>query len=240
MTGKSCSSKENSETGSYKGSDFSMKRYIRSASDSSIRFDIKDGYGLNGRYLRLENGDEISLNDINGMSRGSNKKNLPITDDSMTEHFTDEFVVRGVGKKEYIVTREVTIYDRRDRNHRPFNMKFINVRESSGASGNSGKRITSSEDIMDLSFGILIRHNFGRGYGILRFDSERTANRWFNRLLEQNDEYTQGKALRAGELWEDVNTGDIDENGVWSRRPYDFGIALLNPNDAILFDEWGT
>ena len=80
-----------------------MKRYIRSASGPDIRFDVKDGYGLNGRYLHLENGDELSLNDISGMSRGSNKKNLPITDDSMTEHFTDEFIVRGVGKREYIL-----------------------------------------------------------------------------------------------------------------------------------------
>ena len=218
-----------------------MKRYIRSASGPDIRFDVKDGYGLNGRYLHLENGDELSLNDINGMSRGSNKKNLPITDDSMTEHFTDEFIVRGVGKREYIVTREVTIYGRRDRNHRPFNMKFINVRESSGASEKSGKRITSSEDIMDLSFGILVRNNYTGRYGIIRFPIEGTAKRWYKKLLDNAGvRITQMKAMQSGEFWEDVSIDDIDENGVWSRRPFDFGIVLLNPDKAILFDEWGT
>ena len=99
----------------------------------------------------------------------------------------------------------------------------------------------ATSDISEPPFGILIRHNFGRGYGIIRYGTKGTAKRWLNKLLDNSgNRYTQIKAMQAGELWEDVDTGDIDPSGVWSRRPYDFEIVLLNPDDPILFDEWGT
>ena len=94
---------------------------------------------------------------------------------------------------------------------------------------------------MDLTYGILIRNNYTGRYGIIRFQTEGTAKRWYKKLTDNaGNRYTQMKAMQAGEFWEDISLDDIDEYGVWTRRPYDFGIVLLNPKDAILFDEWGT
>jgi hypothetical protein len=96
-------------------------------------------------------------------------------------------------------------------------------------------------DNMDLAFGILVRNDYTGRYGIIRFPYKGTAKRWYTKLLDNaGNRYTQKKAMQAGEFWEDVSPDDIDENGIWTRRPFDFGIVLLNPDDAIIFDEWGT
>lgn len=96
-------------------------------------------------------------------------------------------------------------------------------------------------DNMDLAFGILIQNNYTGRCGIICFPYEGTAKRWYTKLLDNvGNRYTQKKAMKAGEFWEDVSPDDIDENGIWTRRPFDFGIVLLNPDDAIIFDEWGT
>ncbi len=101
--------------------------------------------------------------------------------------------------------------------------------------------VSFADAYMDISYGILIRNNFTGRYGIIRYGTEGTAKRWYKKLLDNaGNRYTQMKAMQAGEFWEDIYLGDIDEYGVWTRRPFDFGIVLLNPNDAILFDEWGT
>ena len=101
--------------------------------------------------------------------------------------------------------------------------------------------LSFADDDMDISYGILIRNNFTGRYGIIQYGTEGTAKRWYKKILDNaGNRYTQMKAMRAGVLWEDISLDDIDQHGVWSRRPYDFGIVLLNPEDALLFDEWGT
>ena len=99
-----------------------MKRYIRSTKE--ISFTLHEGLGLNPHVLHLSNGDEISLGSLNYASIGENRKDMPLTD-NMLEHYTEDFTLYGVGKKPYLVTREVIL---RDNTTRPrFRSKIVKV-----------------------------------------------------------------------------------------------------------------
>ena len=100
-----------------------MKVYIKSSKE--LQFTIEEGLGLNGRYIYLSDGDEISLSPLNYTSVGENRKDLPLFDDNMLEHYTEDFTLYGVGKKPYLVTREVIV---RDNSVRPrFKSKIVKV-----------------------------------------------------------------------------------------------------------------
>jgi hypothetical protein len=100
-----------------------MKVYIKS--NKELQFTVKEGLGLNGRYIYLSDGDEISLSSLNYMSVGENRKDLPLFDDNMLEHYVEDFTLYGVSKKPYLVTREVIL---RDNTARPrFKSKIVKV-----------------------------------------------------------------------------------------------------------------
>jgi len=103
-----------------------MKRYVRS--NKEFQFTIEDGLGTNGRFIYLSDGDEISLKSLNYTSVGENRKDLPLTDNHMLEHYTEDFTLYGVGKKPYTVTREVTLYDNTVRPR--FNSKIVKVKSA--------------------------------------------------------------------------------------------------------------
>lgn len=83
-----------------------MKRWIHA---STLTFEKGEGLGLNSPVLKLSNGDEVSLT-MSASDRGINIKNLEL-DTDMDKHFTESFILKGVGGKKYEVTREVTIYN---------------------------------------------------------------------------------------------------------------------------------
>ena len=87
-----------------------MKRYIHSSKEISFR--VAEGLGLNSPVLKLSNGDEIKLDRMSYVDRGDNRKDYTPESEDIDEHFTDEFILNGVGGRKYRVTREVTLYNR--------------------------------------------------------------------------------------------------------------------------------
>lgn len=86
-----------------------MKRYVKSSKE--LQFTEHEGLGSNPNVLYLSTGDNVSLGSLNYASVGENRKDLPLLDDHMLEHYTEDFTLYGVGKKPYLVTREVTLRD---------------------------------------------------------------------------------------------------------------------------------
>lgn len=78
-------------------------------SAKEVKFEVREGLGGNGTFIRVNDGDEFKLTGMSYMDRGSNRANLKKTKD-MDEHFTDEFKQTSSSGKEYIVTREATIF----------------------------------------------------------------------------------------------------------------------------------
>ena len=61
--------------------------------------------------------------------RGFNQLNLPL-DDNMEDHFQETFVLEGVGKKRYNVTRECIVYSPETSiKGRRFKSKIVKVEE---------------------------------------------------------------------------------------------------------------
>lgn len=104
-----------------------MKRYIKST--KQLSFEQHEGLGKNPNVLHLSNGDEIKLVNMSYMDIGDNRKDLPITEDHMLEHYTEDFTLYGVGKMAYLVTREVIIRDRQDKKHHPWTSKIVRVQQ---------------------------------------------------------------------------------------------------------------
>lgn len=75
-----------------------------------LSFTVKDGLGLNNPVIKVSNGDEIVVTGMSYKDTGKNRKDLRMTPE-MTDHYTEDFELTGVGGKKYLVTREVTIFD---------------------------------------------------------------------------------------------------------------------------------
>jgi len=75
-----------------------------------LAFTVKDAPGLNNPVIKVSNGDEIVVTGMSYNDIGKNRKNLRTTSE-MTDHYTEDFELLGVGGKKYLVTREVTIFD---------------------------------------------------------------------------------------------------------------------------------
>lgn len=80
-----------------------------SSGSKELSFETSSKLGL-GSITKLSNGDEIEPK-MSYQDRGANLKNLKKTSD-MDVHIQDEFTAKGVGGKEYVVTRELIIYKR--------------------------------------------------------------------------------------------------------------------------------
>lgn len=80
-----------------------------SSGSKELSFETSSSLGL-GSVTRLSNGDQITP-EMSYQDRGANLKNLKKTSD-MDVHIQDEFTAKGVGGKEYVVTRELIIYKR--------------------------------------------------------------------------------------------------------------------------------
>lgn len=104
-----------------------MKRLIKAS--KSLGFERREGLGLNYPVLKLSNGDEVQLT-MSAYDRGDEITNLPTTSD-MEDHFYETFCLEGVGRKEYLVTREVICYAKDAPVKGPrFKSKIINVQEA--------------------------------------------------------------------------------------------------------------
>lgn len=76
---------------------------------SELNFTQKEGLGLNDPVLKLSNGDEVSVH-ISYADRGTNRIDSELGSGEV-EHFTDQFIEKGVGGRKYRLTREVAILD---------------------------------------------------------------------------------------------------------------------------------
>ena len=94
-----------------------------------LKFERKSGFGTNPDVLKLSNGDEVQIVGMSYKDKGTKPKKLKL-DDTMDQHYTEQFILKGVGGKPYIVTREVTLY-KRDANVKGglFQSKIISVKE---------------------------------------------------------------------------------------------------------------
>lgn len=104
-----------------------MKRYIHSS--TSLKFEQREGLGMNPPVLYLENRDQIKIKDMSYMDRGQRRVDLELGPHE-EEHFTDRFYLKGVGTRIYEVVREVVILDpdyARTKNCPRFKSKIIQV-----------------------------------------------------------------------------------------------------------------
>lgn len=93
-----------------------------------MTFTYHNGNGINPDTLYLSNGDEIQLTNLGYDRTGDNRKELPITEQYVIAHYTEDFRFTGVAGKVYTVTREVILRDRKDPKHYPFTAKIIAVK----------------------------------------------------------------------------------------------------------------
>lgn len=85
-----------------------MKRYIHAAS-TELDFVKKEGLGLNYPVFKLSNGDEVIVH-MSYADHGTNRTDFEL-ESGEEEHFTDQFIEKGVGGRKYQLTREVVVLD---------------------------------------------------------------------------------------------------------------------------------
>ena len=102
------------KSGDYDGAKKFLQKCLANSyvaeSRTGLDFTVKNGLGLNNPVIKLDNGDEIVVTGMSYKDTGKNRKNLRTTSE-MTDHYTEDFELSGVGGKKYLVTREVTIFD---------------------------------------------------------------------------------------------------------------------------------
>ena len=86
-----------------------VSKMHKSLVEKNISFTVKDGLGLNNPVIKTYGGDEIAITGMSYADKGQNKKALRKSDE-MEDHYTDDFILSGVGGKQYRVTREVILY----------------------------------------------------------------------------------------------------------------------------------
>lgn len=104
-----------------------MKKYIRA--NKELSFEEHEGLGKNPSVLHLSNGDEVKIENMSYIDIGDNRKDLPLTDKYMLDHYTEDFTLYGVGKMPYLVTREVIIRNRQDPKHCRWTSKIVKVQQ---------------------------------------------------------------------------------------------------------------